>query len=59
MERARRRLDKELLWDLVAWPVRLVMHALDVPLRFLQRVIGIGGMPYAFLIPNLLFFGTS
>nr|WP_150497141.1 sugar ABC transporter permease [Roseibium aquae] len=27
------------------------------PLRFLQRILGIGAMPYVFLFPNLAFFG--
>ena len=26
-------------------------------MRFVQKLVGIGGMPYLFLVPNLLFFG--
>jgi alpha-1,4-digalacturonate transport system permease protein len=40
-----------------ASPWRLVMGALDAPMRALQRRLGERGMPYAFLLPNLLFFG--
>ena len=34
------------------------MGLIDVPMRFFQRVFGIGGMPYLFVAPNLLFFGV-
>jgi hypothetical protein len=40
-----------------ASPWRLLMGALDAPMRALQRRLGERGMPYAFLLPNLLFFG--
>ncbi len=40
-----------------AWPVRVLFELLDVPFRALQRLLGIGRMPYIFLIPNLVFFG--
>ncbi len=43
---------------LAAWPWRLLMGALDRPLAAFQRVVGQRGMPYLFLVPNLLFFGT-
>ncbi|MGI9332803.1 MAG: carbohydrate ABC transporter permease [Gammaproteobacteria bacterium] len=42
----------------VAWPFGLAMSALDPLFRLFQRVLGIGRMPYVFLIPNVLFFGT-
>jgi alpha-1,4-digalacturonate transport system permease protein len=38
-------------------PVRLVMGAIDAPLRALQRVAGLGGMAGFFLLPNMLIFG--
>jgi len=44
--------------DVALWPVRTVMHLLDTPMRGAQRFFGIGGMPYLFLVPNLLFFGV-
>ena len=47
----------ERLGEVCAWPVRLLLGALEVPLRYVQRVLGIGGMPYVFLLPNLIFFG--
>ena len=47
----------ERLGDICAWPVRLLLSALEIPLRFLQRLLGIGGIPYIFILPNLLFFG--
>lgn len=34
------------------------MRALEVPMRGLQRLIGAGRMPYVFVLPNLLIFGT-
>lgn len=34
-----------------------VMRALEPPLAALQRVVGIKGMAYAFVLPNLLVFG--
>ena len=30
---------------------------LDSPMRALQRLLGAGGMPWAFLLPNIAFFG--
>ncbi len=44
--------------SLIGWPVRIVMGGLDFPMRLAQRLLGIGRMPYVFLVPNLLFFGT-
>ena len=38
-------------------PVRVVMTAIDVPLRALQRIAGIGGMAGFFLLPNMAIFG--
>jgi len=38
-------------------PMRLLFNLLDAPFRALQRLIGIGRMPYIFLLPNLAFFG--
>lgn len=42
---------------LVAQPLSMIMGLLDIPMRFAQRVIGIKGMPYLFILPNLAFFG--
>lgn len=47
----------ERLGAVCAWPVRVIMGALGLPLRLAQRVLGIAGMPYVFLLPNLVFFG--
>ena len=42
----------------LAWtPLRLLGTLADVPLRAVQRLVGIGWMPYVFLLPNLGFFG--
>ncbi|MBF2735649.1 MAG: sugar ABC transporter permease [Betaproteobacteria bacterium AqS2] len=49
---------RQRLRELAALPWLLAMRALDRPFRLLQRGIGQGGMPYFFLVPNLLFFGT-
>ncbi len=43
---------------LVAVPLRALFSAIDYPMRLVQRVVGVVGMPYLFLIPNLAFFGT-
>ncbi|MBO6755622.1 MAG: sugar ABC transporter permease [Roseibium sp.] len=38
-------------------PAVAFFKLLDVPFRWLQRLLGIGSMPYLFLLPNLAFFG--
>ncbi len=43
---------------LLAWPLRQTMRLLEGPMRLAQRLFGIRGMPYVFLLPNLVFFGT-
>ncbi len=40
-----------------AWPMRVLFGLLETPFRALQRILGIGRMPYIFLLPNLAFFG--
>ena len=42
---------------LAAAPLRLLFAALDPLFRALQRIFGIGAMPYVFILPNLVFFG--
>lgn len=42
---------------LLGAPVRAVMGLVDVPMRAIQRHIGINRMAYIFLLPNLLIFG--
>ena len=49
---------KERLVALASLPWKIFMGALDRPLLGLQRMVGQKGMPYFFLVPNLLFFGT-
>jgi alpha-1,4-digalacturonate transport system permease protein len=39
-------------------PWRIAMRALEMPMRGVQRLIGAGRMPYVFVAPNLLIFGT-
>ncbi|MCP4379822.1 MAG: sugar ABC transporter permease [Hyphomicrobiales bacterium] len=36
---------------------RLLFNVFEAPFKLLQRLLGIGSMPYVFLIPNLIFFG--
>ena len=38
-------------------PLRWLGTLVDYPFRFIQNIIGIRGMPYMFLVPNLGFFG--
>lgn len=45
------------LSGVVAWPLGFLAAIIDVPFRFLQRVFGIGAMPYLFILPNMIFFG--
>ena len=45
------------LITLAAMPMRAVGAAIDPVFKTAQRVVGIGGMPYIFLLPNLCFFG--
>ena len=42
---------------LFGWPVQLLFRLLDIPLKWVQRLVGIQGMPWVFLLPNLGFFG--
>ncbi len=39
------------------WPVKLVMGAIDAPLRRLQKAAGLNGMAAFFLLPNMAIFG--
>ncbi|MEZ5668956.1 MAG: sugar ABC transporter permease [Alphaproteobacteria bacterium] len=41
-----------------AVPYVLLMRLLEPPMAAVQRLLGLKGMPYLFLLPNLLFFGT-
>lgn len=45
------------LATVAALPVRAVFRLLDWPLALVQRLVGIGGMPWIFVLPNLAFFG--
>ena len=44
--------------SVAAWPVRAVLNAFEIPMRAIERVVGIKRMPYVFLLPNLIFFGA-
>ena len=42
----------------LAWlPLDMLGRLIDVPFRYFQKLVGIGQMPYLFLVPNLGFFG--
>jgi alpha-1,4-digalacturonate transport system permease protein len=43
---------------LLRLPWEVAMRALEYPMRGVQRLIGQGRMPYVFVLPNLLIFGT-
>ncbi|CTQ62636.1 alpha-1,4-digalacturonate transport system permease protein [Labrenzia sp. EL_208] len=47
----------EQLQAIAAWPLQMFFRLLDIPLRGIQKMGGIGSMPYVFLLPNLAFFG--
>jgi alpha-1,4-digalacturonate transport system permease protein len=46
------------LGEIAMAPVSFVMGLLDLPLRWLQKTAGIGGMAGFFLFPNMLIFGV-
>lgn len=48
----------ERLGAVAAAPVVLLFRLFEAPLAFVQRIIGIGRMPWIFLLPNLAFFGV-
>jgi len=48
---------KDNILEITGWPFRLLMSAIDVLMRPIQKIVGINGMPYIFLLPNLFFFG--
>lgn len=41
----------------VAAPMNLLGALVELPFKAIQRLVGIRGMPYIFLVPNLGFFG--
>ncbi len=44
--------------SLLQLPWAIAMRALEYPMRGIQRLIGERRMPYVFVLPNLLIFGT-
>jgi len=42
---------------ILALPAMVFFKLFEWPLRFLQRIFGIGAMPYVFVFPNMAFFG--
>ena len=48
---------KEAVVLILGWPVKQVVRAIDYPFSKIQRGVGIQGMPWVFLLPNLVFFG--
>lgn len=38
-------------------PFAFLMHAIDLIMWPIQKIIGVRNMPYIFLLPNLIFFG--
>ncbi|MFV0490424.1 MAG: carbohydrate ABC transporter permease [Pseudorhodobacter sp.] len=42
---------------LAAWPATMLFRLLDIPFRWVQKLLGIRSMPWVFLLPNLAFFG--
>jgi alpha-1,4-digalacturonate transport system permease protein len=47
----------EMAKNVAVAPVRLAFRMLDYPMSAVQRVLGMGRMPWLFLLPNLVFFG--
>ena len=38
-------------------PFAFLMHAIDLIMWPIQKIVGVRNMPYIFLLPNLIFFG--
>ncbi len=38
-------------------PFAFLMHAIDIIMWPIQKIIGVRNMPYIFLLPNLIFLG--
>jgi alpha-1,4-digalacturonate transport system permease protein len=45
------------LKSLIVWPLFQLFRFIEWPMQRLQRLLGLGTMPYVFLLPNLCFFG--
>jgi len=43
--------------SIAGWPVQQVFRLLEYPFSKIQRGVGVQGMPWIFLLPNLIFFG--
>ncbi|MGD1992472.1 MAG: sugar ABC transporter permease [Anaerolineae bacterium] len=41
----------------ISFVADVVISAVDIIFSLIQRIIGVGGMPYIFVLPNLLIFG--
>ncbi len=44
------------LATVVQWPVMIFFRILNAPMALVQRGVGIKGIPWIFLLPNLAFF---
>lgn len=58
MQATERQTVGERLGTLAAWPVGFAFRLLELPMAAVQRLIGWRRMPYAFVAPNLAFFGV-
>jgi alpha-1,4-digalacturonate transport system permease protein len=45
------------LKSLITWPLFQLFRFIEWPMKRLQNLLGLGTMPYIFLLPNLCFFG--
>ena len=43
--------------SLITWPLFQLFRLIEWPMKRLQNLLGLGTMPYIFLLPNLFFFG--
>ena len=43
--------------SLITWPLFQLFRLIEWPMKRLQSLLGLGTMPYIFLLPNLFFFG--
>ncbi len=49
--------EESILAMIAGAPVRLIFAVLDPLFRAIQRIFGVGAMPYVFILPNMVFFG--